>query len=264
MLKIIVNQPFPLDPALAAPPTLDLNPPFFNVSAIDPNLKLPYVYQWNVAIEQSLGANQTATASYVAAVGRRLLRTEFLTSANADFINTFFTSNAATSDYHAMQLQFQRRLSRGLQTLISYTWSKSLDTASDDSSLNAPLGRINLQLERGPSNFDVRHSLVAAVTYNIPAPSIGAIGNSLLRDWSVDTILRAHSATPVNVNLGSDVLGVGRPDASRPDLIEGVSLYIDDPTVAGGTRINRAAFVRPTTSRQGTLGRNALRGFPLY
>lgn len=47
----------------------------------------------------------------------------------------------------------------------------------------------------------------------------------------------------------------------RPDLIAGVPLYLKDPTVAGGRRINRAAFATPATDHQGSLGRNALRGF---
>ena len=50
---------------------------------------------------------------------------------------------------------------------------------------------------------------------------------------------------------------------SRPDLVEGVPLYLDDPLAPGGRRINRAAFKVPV-GRQGTLGRNALRGFPLW
>jgi len=50
---------------------------------------------------------------------------------------------------------------------------------------------------------------------------------------------------------------------ARPDLLLGIPLYIVDPTVAGGKRINRAAFVIPV-GRQGSLGRNALRGFPMW
>src|SRR5262249_43937413 len=49
----------------------------------------------------------------------------------------------------------------------------------------------------------------------------------------------------------------------RPDLVSGVPLYIHDPTVAGGIRLNPAAFVEPPVGRQGTLGRNVMRGFPL-
>jgi hypothetical protein len=65
----------------------------------------------------------------------------------------------------------------------------------------------------------------------------------------------------VNVILGSDALGVGTATVARPDLIPGVPLYVDDPAVAGGKRLNRAAFMTPVGNRQGTLGRNALRGF---
>ena len=50
--------------------------------------------------------------------------------------------------------------------------------------------------------------------------------------------------------------------ALRPDLIAGVPLYLVDPLVAGGRRINRSAFSIPPPGRQGTLGRNMLRGFP--
>jgi hypothetical protein len=47
----------------------------------------------------------------------------------------------------------------------------------------------------------------------------------------------------------------------RPDLVPGVPLWISDPNVAGGMRINKAAFATPTRAVQGNLGRNSLRGF---
>ena len=73
----------------------------------------------------------------------------------------------------------------------------------------------------------------------------------------------ARSATPVNVaSLFSSLFGV--VSLVRPDLISGVPLYIVDPLVAGGKRINPAAFSTSFTGRQGTLGRNALRGFSIY
>jgi hypothetical protein len=77
----------------------------------------------------------------------------------------------------------------------------------------------------------------------------------------VDAIFRARTATPVNVFTRTDVLGSGLVvELQRPDLITGVPLYIDDPTVGGGRRINRAAFRAPLGA-QGSLGQNALRGF---
>jgi hypothetical protein len=50
-------------------------------------------------------------------------------------------------------------------------------------------------------------------------------------------------------------------ELQRPDLLRDVPLYINDPTVAGGRRINRAAFLAPPPTRQGSLAYNALRGF---
>jgi len=265
-----LSAPFPLNPASAAAPSL---PPSGFVSQIytfDPNLKLPYTHQWNFAIEQALGANQTFSATYVGAIGRRLLRQEKIivpTLFPGGSTNVFVVRNAATSDYHAMQLQFQRRLSRGLQSLVSYTWAHSIDIASNDSSQNTPAIRTDPQLDRGPSDFDVRHAFNAALTYDIPVMTKAALGKVLLRNWSVDGMVTTRSATPVNVVYTSFNTALGSLPSLRPDLVSGVPLYIVDPTVGGGKRINPAAFNRVTPAaqlRQGNLGRNSLRGFSLF
>jgi hypothetical protein len=270
-VKRFTNVPYPLSPDQAAPPPLSLNPPFGTVVAFDPNLKLPRVLQWNLALEKSLGANQTIGATYVAALGRRLLREDVLLEVNPNFPVVRVTRNAARSSYHAMQLQYERRLSRGLQALASYTWSHSIDNASSDSLSRLRIGGVTGQgqgavvanVDRGPSDFDVRHSLTAAITYNLPSPrAAGYVGSALLRHWSIDAILRARTATPVNVVVRSEVIGEDLIiELQRPDLIPGVPLYLEDPTAPGGRRINRAAFSVPVQLRQGSLGYNALRGF---
>lgn len=265
--------PFPLIPANALPPAFNLNPPFTAlVRAVDPNLKLPRVYQFNVAVEQSLGTSQTITATYVGAVGKRLLRQESLFQPNANFSSSVFvTRNAATSDYHALQLQFQRRLSRGFQALASYTFAKSLDIASSDAGFALRGDRIDPQTDRGPSDFDVRHAFNAGVTYKIPLSSNNSFLDAVIRNFAVDAIYTARTATPVTPtatrNIGFGFVSV------RPDLVPGIPLYLDDPNAPGGRRINntpvagnpnqRGAFLIPTEARQGTLGRNNLRGFPL-
>jgi hypothetical protein len=108
----------------------------------------------------------------------------------------------------------------------------------------------------------VRHSFTAAVTYNLQKPRAGFIGSTFFRNWSVDAIVRARTATPVNVVVRSEVIGEELVlELQRPDLISGVPVYLTDTNVAGGRRINRAAFSIPTQLRQGTLRYNALRGF---
>jgi Carboxypeptidase regulatory-like domain/TonB-dependent Receptor Plug Domain len=258
--KILENVPFPLTQEQAAPLpfTLDITASG-GAFVADRNLRLPRTYQWNIALEQSFSANQTLTTTYAAAVGRRLLRAENIITPSGFYLN--LTRNTATSDYHALQLQFQRRLSRGVQALASYTWAHSIDTASSDS---FPAGGPNYsKINRASSDFDVRHSFNAAVTYDLPAPALDRAARLILRDWSIDTILTARSATPVDIIAGSIFLG-GVQTFTRPDLVQGEPLYLSDRNVGGGRRFNPAAFLAPPIGRQGTLGRNVLRGFPMW
>ena len=269
----LVSTLFPLTSAQAAPPTVNLtSPTAIDVTVFDSDFKLPKSYQWNFAIERPLGPNQSASVAYVGAAGRRLLRQERLLTPNATFNSITITRNTATSDYHGLQLQFRRRLSRGLQGLASYSWAKSLDNVSFDSSVGIPGTKIDPQRDRGPSDFDVRHAFNTAVIYAIPHPSAGKFGNAILGNWSIDTIFTARSATPVNVIIRRNI-GFGTFDF-RPDLIPGIPLYLDDPAAPGGKRFNKTRipgntrqvgpFFVPAENRQGSLGRNVLRGFSIY
>ncbi len=259
--KTLFDVRFPLSRAQSEPPTLDLNPPFGTIYTFDPQLRMPYTLQWNVALEQALGSRQVISASYVAAVGRRLLRETALLASAPDFTVVRIVTNTATSDYHALQIQFQRRLARGLQAQGFYAWSHSIDDDSDDSSSNFFRG-ISVRQDRSASNFDVRHSLTAAITYNWPpgATKAGTLKRALFRDWSIDAFVRARTATPVNVAARTGLIIGDLVDVQRPDLIAGVPLYLKDSTSGGGRRINRDAFSVPP-DRQGALGRNSLRGF---
>src|SRR5439155_8360657 len=111
----------------------------------------------------------------------------------------YITINLATSDYHALQLQFQRQLSRGLQFLASDSWSHSLDNGSDDSQTHVLAPNIDPSRERGPSDFDIRHIFSGAVTYNLGTPVSSGLGAALTTDWALDLVVAARSAIPVNV-----------------------------------------------------------------
>ena len=260
------NFPFDFNQVSIPPVNLNPSPPYSALWLFDPNLKLPRTYEWSVAAERSLGSHQTLTASYVGAAGRRLLRKETLrgvTLPNPNFTRVVVSRNAATSDYHALQLQFQRRLSRGLQAMASYTWSHSIDIASADSAFNVSTAKLDPKIDRGSSDFDVRHSFSGGATYDVPRIFENHLLGSLFRDWSIDAIYRARTAFPLTVFASNRPLfGVGTTPA-RADVVAGVQQYLHDSTVAGGWRLNPAAFAVPPVGRQGTLGRNSLRGFPL-
>lgn len=270
--RLVFGSTFPLNPAAAAPPAI--TPPNASPSsiflAVDPSLRLPYTLQWNVAIEQSLGRQQVISASYVGAAGRRLLQTALVKSPNPSLANAELVTNGSTSDYEALQLQFQRRLSRGLQVLSSYSWAHSIDTGSAGSIVvrsNIPAGS-NPNANRAPSDFDIRHAFSAAITYDLPAPKGNAFAKAILGGWSTQNIFQAQSARPVEIidALFANTSLNGTQADIHPDLVPGQPLYLFGPQYPGGKAFNPAAFTHPPNSggvllRQGNVPRNFLRGF---
>jgi hypothetical protein len=249
------NVPFSFSPV---PIGSTIATPFF---AFDPKLKSPYSIQWNASIEREFGSDQVISASYVASANHRLLLTNTLVDQNAVFALVRLTNNDGESNYRSLQIQFRRRFSKRFGATAGYTWGRSVDNLSEDSAARALFRAIDSQLERGPSDFDVRHTLTGFVWYDLHNPFGGGAGRALFRNWSVASVFNMHSATAVNV-----VYGLPTTYGFlylRPDLIPGASLYLMDPTAAGSKRINPAAFAIPADLRQGTLGRNTLRGFGL-
>jgi len=279
---------FPLDPAAAAPPPITVaRLSSGQLFASDPNLQLPRTLEWNVGLEQALGKYQAISASYVGAAGRRLIQTAFVFAPNPNFGSAQLVTNAGTSNYDALQIQFQRRLSRGLQALASYTWAHSIDTGSAGSQgnlSNALVTGINPNANRGPSDFDIRHAFSAAVTYDVPSPKSNPFASAILRGWSLQNIIQVRSAPPVDV-FNSVFSGINNGLANvRPDARPGIPLYLYGPQYPGGKAINNTPgavaggcpdgsqsigpFCPPPSDpntgaplRQGNLGRNALRGF---
>ena len=258
------NVPFPVSANQAALPIVSSgNPPpgsAFNVYSKD--LAAPRSWQWDFSVQQALGGAQTLTASYVAVVGTKLLYGQYFPSVGPSQYQVNYFDNSASSNYQSLQLQFQRRLSHGLTASANYAWSHSLDDSSLDFASLVPNAYISPKSNWGPSDFDVRHNLTGAFSWSLPgAPGISWVRN-LTRDWGLDSIITARSALPVDVaSYSNDFMG-GYEFLLRADLVASVPLYLNDPDVAGGRRINPAAFVIDPNG-QGTLGRNALRGFDL-
>ena len=264
--ELIFGTSFPLSSAAATPPPFTTSPPASYVAVVDPNHFLPRTYEWNAAIEQSLGKADVFTLTYIGAGGRKLMRQDLYNAPNPEFSGEFdLMRNGATSDYDALQAQFSHRMAHGLQTLLSYTWGHSIDDVSSDVYfLSVPPGDSPESGERGPSDYDIRNTFSGAVSYDIPGPREG-IAKPILGGWSTDSIIYTRSASPVNVVTGQDPFNTGflsgAYGVTRPNLVPGLSLYLNESNAPGGKVINAAAFTIPATSVQGDLGRNALRGF---
>jgi hypothetical protein len=260
--SIPAPAPFPLSVQDATPPPFSDKPPVLVIVVADPHLKLPRSYQWNIALEQSLGRTQSLSATYIGAVGRDLLRVTQLFNPNPDFNSVNLTDNSATSDYHALQIRYQRRLSRGFQATGSYTLAHSTDDASTDAFatyLNT-LGANGAASDHGDSDFDIRHSFTGSVTYFVPSPKSQGLPRALFGGWSLDAFVLARSAPPVGV-FGALSFASGTALRYRPNVKPGVPLELYGSQYAGGKIFNPAAFVAAPPGVQGNLGRNVMRGF---
>ena len=139
----------------------------------------------------------------------------------------------------------------------------SVDIASTDSTaneFNTPGSVSSPKIDRGNSDFDIRHSFTAGVTYDLPSPQGNGFAHATLGGWSADTFVLARSAPPVDVVSGL-VFASGVALSPRPNLVPGKPLELFGSQFPGGKIFNKAAFVAPPNGTQGNFGRNVLRGF---
>src|SRR6185436_1484476 len=179
----------------------------------------------------------------------------------------------ANSNYHALQARFQQRLWNGFSGLMSYTWSKSIDDASNffasAGDPNFPQNSYNVRAERGRSNFDVRQRLSASYSYLLPFGKgqrfldKSGWATTLLSGWETNGIVTLQSGRPFTVALlseidnsgtGRSILGFGAND--RPNLVGNPELSSRTPE----QWFNTAAFAFPAPGTFGNAGRNILDG----
>jgi len=261
------NEHFPLQGADATLPEFitSFTPPIPRaITSYAEDFSTPRSWQWSATVDQQLGsANSLLNLSYVGSHGEHLLANDFSSVPNSDFLDsvTIFRT-IATSDYHALQAEYTWRHSRGFEARAGYTWSKAIDEASDTFS--------TFQLLRGSANFDIRHVLSAAFTYE-PKYFHGRSLSVIFDGWSVSGLTHWQTAPPVDVIATAVAIVNDSIQTLRPNLLLNVPVYIHDPSLAGGRAINYTVdpsrpgclgpFCLPADGTQGNLGRNAVRGF---
>jgi hypothetical protein len=224
-----------------------------------PDLKLPRLVEWNLTLDRAITNHDVLSAGYVGSNGRRLLREEVGGAGSSPTSVIALTTNNGSSDYEGLQLQYRRRMLDGLQALVSYTWSHSMDDDSSDAFLVWAGPGTSRVRDHASSDFDLRQSLSAALSYEMPNRASGF--GRRLGGWAIDALWRARSAFPISVLENEQYQGVPLANAFRPNQYPGVPVWIDDPSVPGGRRLNPSAFFAAPAQVQGTLGRNSIRGF---
>jgi hypothetical protein len=220
-----------------------------------PNLQLPRVVEWNAALERSLSAHDMVSIGYVGSSGQDLIRREVggLGSTQTNWMA--LTTNNGYSRYDALIAQYRRRMAKGLEALVSYSWSHALDDASSDAFLFWAGSGLTPPSNYGSSDFDLRHSASASFDWTLPG---------VARGWSLDGILSARSGFPITVLEAEQYDGISFMNAFRPNLVPNVPVWIADPGAPGGRELNPLAFSLAPSGQQGDLGRNAIAGFGMW
>jgi len=128
------------------------------------------------------------------------------------------------SNYHALTLRLEKRMSRGLTFLISYTTGKSIDDGSGwIEDVQGPLGQVgvdvsNRQLDRAISGFDRSQRLVGTLTYELPfGPgkplATSGVAGWIGRGWQVNAITTFMTGTPLALARSAMLVG----DVHSPD-----------------------------------------------
>ena len=236
-----------------------LNDPIFtgfapttDVWTVDQSIRTPYIQNYNLNVERQLSSGLALQAGYVGSTGKKLFRfrdinqatdpvnlTGPYSGAGFTYVNQFESSS--WSNYNALQVSLKMRSFHGLTSQVNYTWSHSLDNASDGEdyvpNASQPDNSYNPRAEKANSNFDRRQSFTWDFNYQFP----GFEGKSWLKSgWAIDGVLRLSTGQPFNLNSFEGYNGTGE-FFERPDVIGDPFAGVSTP----GAILNLGAFAAP-------------------
>ncbi len=240
--------------------------------------RTPYSMQWLFNVQREIGKDLAFEAGYLGSISRHLESYRGVSAAvpgpgsnasRSPYPNwglLVLVENGGRGNYNALGSKLTKRYSSGLTALVSYTWSKSIDTTSgirtsDSDSLFSQDGRCML-CDRGLSAFDDRHRLVISGLYDVPfgrGRKI-AIRNSMLDavvgGWQVGGITTWRSGFHINPSAGQNRANTNI-NSDRPDAT-GQSVRLDTATT--GRWFNTAAFTLQPIYQFGNAARNSIPG----
>ncbi len=251
--------------------------------SLQTNLSTPYVLQWHGSLQYEMGHNTLLDVAYVGSKGTKLYTFYNLNQASptanasspyADrrpFPNVnssiSYLNSGGYSNYNALQMKVERRLTAGISALVNYTYSHAIGDSS-----NANLGAQNNDgfrygnhlHEYGNLDFDVRHRLTSAYTWELPfgrdrhfAANANSVANALIGNWEASGIVTLSSGTWFTVT-DSNASFANSDGQQRPDAVPGQKSN-GKPCIAG-TFFNTCAFQDPQPGSFGNVGLNTLRG----
>lgn len=213
------------------------NPPVGAVQHFDEDFQLPQIHQWDFIFEREIARNTVVSASYLGSFGnslpnfvdtnlpapRRLVTlnvvggpfggqsyiTPIFVGArpNTNFAQITEIRSDIYSKYHALVLQANRRLTKGLQFQTNYTLSRASDNGQASitfTSNNLPFNAFDQPNEDALSNFDRRQKFVTSVVYS-PNPFSDGAAKHIFNGWTIAPILNAFSGARFTGNIGGSI-----------------------------------------------------------
>jgi hypothetical protein len=138
------------------------------------------------------------------------------------FGSIFGIMPVANSSYNSFQTLLKRRFSHGLQSLVSYTWSRSIDNAS---SFENAVNPIDPAKSRSLSLFDARHRLVVSEYWTIPDWRISNWSRRIVNGWALSSIFTLQSGFPIRLTSNSDQELMSSFDFESPGEPEQVARF---------------------------------------
>jgi hypothetical protein len=259
----------------------------------DPDRKDARSQQWNLEIQRQVASNLALSIGYLGSYSDRLDETGLWNTATTpgqgtpDQVNSrrpapwwgstnFMGTSTGNANYNGLLVKLERRFAQGLYGLVSYTWSKSIDTGSSGW-FAAENGTASGQLQnyydpsgsRSVSSYDIPHVLTMSGMYELPFGRGKKYFNQhgaaswLLGNWQVNSVVQMRSGQPFTVYVNGDVANIGNTVSwwsyARPNLVG--NPHVSKPTTEAW--FNSSAFAVPSFS-YGNLGRNTLRSASVY
>ncbi len=259
-------------------------PPPAQLVGVDYNtVNTPHMYQWNFNIQHQLFASTSLTVGYVGSRGVHLYaardinpvlptevggvqifgvpigpsRAGMKSNPRLNPASAALSSEAPVGDssYNSLQVGLNRRFSHGVQTQLSYTWSKCMDDASGTYGLEGGIpwsDPLNGSYDRGRCLFDRPQVFHLSGVYALPFKK-----NILVTGWQMSGGVTAQSGSPWNVTVGFDQSGGVVAGSERPNLIMPANQIMQDKVTQW---VNPAGFGLPAPGTLGNLQRDFLAG----
>lgn len=240
-----------------------------NTVGVNPNYQVPYAMVWNASAEYNLASNMFLEVMYTGTRGihlDELLGFSSATNGTTNAAGFTYDTTGAFSNFHALQLRLQKRMSHGLMFMGRYTYSKSLDDASTIGGGGATVIQDNADPrgDYGLSSFNMTHQILAQFVYQLPFGDrrrFAAKGwqKNVFGGWNATGNFAAHTGTPYTVRVFStnqacqNVPGTNSERANQTGLAS-----VANPSTVEW--FNTSAFSIPTTSCFGDSARNSVIG----